>query len=489
MSRQRKSRPRKQDEPRPTKHAQPSRSRVPRLAIGIVGFSVVGFVAFAVFSKRLEPALEIPAQPVGLKPPLSELIERYDARVRSNPRNAVAQAELALVYEANTFWPESRQCYANATRLKPDEPLWKLHHARVTLGCGDVNAALAIHKALGMQFPNEPAIQHHLAVALLDQGDLEKALRALRSAASTATSAPILTDLGDVLLQLGKPDEALQHLQRAVQLDPNYLKGHYVLGLAFRAAGQLEKARAHLQQGAGAERLMHHDSWSDRMNSLDLGLDNQLNKSDALFAAGRPDEALAVLEQLRAEHPRNHSLLVNLGVGYITAKRPTEAIPVLNEAAEVAPYHFATFINLAAANKDIGRLDEALGHIDRAIQLSPDIQKAHVVRGRILRKLNRGEDAAAALATARRYAPDDTEVIMEQGGTAMLLGRWREALEAYRELNRLVPDNFAILVRLVQCARRSGEIDEALIALEHARRLAPDHPDVVRLQRTLEGAP
>lgn len=44
-------------------------------------------------------------------------------------------------------------------------------------------------------------------------------------------------------------DEALKHLQRAVELEPGELQHHIELGLAYRARGEAERARSALERG------------------------------------------------------------------------------------------------------------------------------------------------------------------------------------------------------------------------------------------------
>ena len=54
-------------------------------------------------------------------------------------------------------------------------------------------------------------------------------------------------NLGFVLMRLGKPAEALPHLQKALQLDPNFNDARFQLVFALRALGRQEESREQLK--------------------------------------------------------------------------------------------------------------------------------------------------------------------------------------------------------------------------------------------------
>jgi tetratricopeptide (TPR) repeat protein len=52
-------------------------------------------------------------------------------------------------------------------------------------------------------------------------------------------------NLGIVLADQGKLDEAIAHFSEALRIDPNYAEAHYNLGLALVGQGKLDEAIAH----------------------------------------------------------------------------------------------------------------------------------------------------------------------------------------------------------------------------------------------------
>ena len=55
-------------------------------------------------------------------------------------------------------------------------------------------------------------------------------------------------NLGTVLRQAGKPEEAIDHFARAVQLKPDYAEAHFNLGLMLASQGQATTALEHYRK-------------------------------------------------------------------------------------------------------------------------------------------------------------------------------------------------------------------------------------------------
>ncbi len=69
--------------------------------------------------------------------------------------------------------------------------------------------------------------------------------------------------LGNAHLDAGEPAQALPHLQRCVEFDPNYSAAWKLLGKAHAALGTSEAARAAWQQGLDAARR-HGDKQAEK---------------------------------------------------------------------------------------------------------------------------------------------------------------------------------------------------------------------------------
>ena len=85
----------------------------------------------------------------------------------------------------------------------------------------------------------------------LERGDWESTIAAARAGLRLASGTPAVEAslrhrLGTALAQTGHPDEAFQEFERAVQVQPDFARGHYSLGIMLSAAGRPADAIARL---------------------------------------------------------------------------------------------------------------------------------------------------------------------------------------------------------------------------------------------------
>lgn len=123
-------------------------------------------------------------------------------------------------------------------------------------------------------------------------------------------------------LYLGRDQQALEHLELALKLDPDYLDAHYLKALLGKESGQLELGEEGALQTL-ARNPDHADAWTV------LGMIYEL--------MGRPGEALGALQRalsLRPAHPLAHN---SLGIVLEALGRPAEAEAAYRRALEILP--------------------------------------------------------------------------------------------------------------------------------------------------------
>lgn len=99
-----------------------------------------------------------------------------------------------------------------------------------------------------------PLVRANLAVAYLQLGQLEEAVRHLKLALAQDSNMPdAWTNLGSALLRLDRLEESLEASAKALELSPDLAMAHNNLGLALLALERVDEAREHIalakQQG------------------------------------------------------------------------------------------------------------------------------------------------------------------------------------------------------------------------------------------------
>jgi Flp pilus assembly protein TadD len=154
-------------------------------------------------------------------------------------------------------------------------------------------------------------------------GDHLRAEQAYRLAVQVGERhAEAWAGLGTFCLQRGRPDEAVEHLRRALLLRPDQAGVHSNLGVALAGGGRMPEAVASF---AEAVRLR-----PDFVEAL-------VHQGDALRCCGRYDEALASLRRaldLDGDNPDAHHHLALL---HADAGRMTEALAAFDTALRRRP--------------------------------------------------------------------------------------------------------------------------------------------------------
>jgi len=259
-----------------------------------------------------------PDSPVALSLLVAELLERdqYDAAehqvrqaIQQHSRSALLHALLGRVQVARGDLAAAENSLIQATQLQPDwvGGWWQL--ARVQGSAGHVEAAIRSAQRALQLAPETRALQIELAV-LQDRAGHAEAARQIytqllqknprdvvaannlamllvrepgRNARQLQDLLPVLASVehpelwdsrGWIALQLGRTDEAVELLKRAVQASPNDGGFYYHLARAELQQGHREAARRHL-----ATALAHKDDLEPQERRAALKLFKDLGQS------------------------------------------------------------------------------------------------------------------------------------------------------------------------------------------------------------------
>lgn len=157
-----------------------------------------------------------------------------------------------------------------------------------------------------------------LGISAWRDGDHARAEAALRRTLETDTShVKGLTNLARVLLEQRKASDALEHIERVVELEPESGEGWRVLGNAYAELGMTDEA---IDAYREALVIDHRDAWT--MNNLGL----------LLIREGRYEEALPPLARAVELQPNRARFQNNLGIALERSGHLREAIEAYRAA-------------------------------------------------------------------------------------------------------------------------------------------------------------
>jgi tetratricopeptide (TPR) repeat protein len=210
-------------------------------------------------------------------------------------------------------------------------------------------------------------------------------------------------NLGYDLAHQGRPAEAIEHYQKALEINPDFAEAHNNLGTALLDQGRLEEASEHFHQA-----LDKDPAFAEAHNNLGLLLTKQ----------GRAAEAIEQYRKAIELNPDRAEMYNNLGKLLVTQGRIAEAMEQFQKALEVEPDDAKVRYNLADILTAQGRWDEAIEQYQQALKQMPDSIHGHYQLGLALQSRGR---FAAAVAQLQKVLELDPKHIPAQNNLAWLL--------------------------------------------------------------------
>ena len=212
--------------------------------------------------------------------------------------------------------------------------------------------------------PGNAFAEENLGLVLLEKGRVDDAISHFQQALKAkrqADSARAHYNLGNAFLEKGLADEATFQYRKALELKPDYVHGKYNLGVALFRAGRIDDAIACWQ-----EVLSSHRDEAQTHESL----------GDALLKKRLARDAVSHYEQSLQINPGSAPVLNKLAWLFSTCpdgqlRNGSRAIGLAEQADRLAGGKDPLVIRtLAAAYAEGGRFNDAINAAQRALQLA-----------------------------------------------------------------------------------------------------------------------
>jgi tetratricopeptide (TPR) repeat protein len=302
---------------------------------------------------------------------------------------------------------------------------------------------------------------------------------------------------GDVLESLKRYDEALVSYERAIELDEyhpwhwakrgyllNNLK-HYEEALeSFDMAIELDEDDpwAWVQRGDVLDNLQRYE---EALESCDRALELDANYQWAWAVGGivlnnlkRYDEALVSFDRAIELDENDPWAWVKRGDVLNNLERYEEALVSYDRAIELdANYQLVWFLRGLLLDT-LKRYEEALVSDDRAIELDANDRWAWAFRGNVLSNLKRYEEALVSYDRAIELDPNDKWNWVQRGHVFDDLKRYEEALVSYDQAIELDSNYEWAWFSRGWTLDNLGRYEEALISCDKVIELGSQHSSV-----------
>jgi tetratricopeptide (TPR) repeat protein len=327
---------------------------------------------------------------------LAAALGQFESGLNLNPQpGSIAELELAI--------SELRKAIAkNTQNSEAQNTLGRL----LGLAGADERQILAAFEEAVRLEPEYAEAYNNIGLVYTQSGTDDKAEKAFRTAARLRPDfADAHQNLGALLI-ISDAAEAVRELEKAVALQPQLLKAHYNLALAYDANGAdgLQKEIAELQKLLAIEPKYPRAEFA-------LG--------KALLKAGNAAEAVSHLQSAVARDQKSGEAYYQLALALSRVGRKQEGATAMAKSRELV----AQSQREQTANLDLregralletgGKADEALTRFTRVIHDNPEAPEGHYYLGLALKQKGETAKAAEAFRQALKLLPSYSEARQE----------------------------------------------------------------------------
>ena len=409
---------------------------------------------------------------------LAKLIDELLASIRTLPESAQMRGRLGMAYEVNDFVGAAADMYAQAEALDGKDFRWPYFRAVLVAESGDIEAALPhLDRAIAIDASYVPAWLYR-GVWLNALGRYRQAREAFGHARELGATEIADSGTAQALIGEKRPQDALDLLEPlADQLRHPHV--YRLLGRAYQAVGRTDDAKIAMARGRKADPMTWRDPLQHQKWPFEASLGRRLQHGERLLHSGRYEEAVDVLEAIRAKGVAEDAVFINLSLAYGRSGNQEQALAVAQEGFDAAPDNYRFHNVFAGIYQNDDDDESAMQHLQQSVDLNPAQVWPYERMADILMRGERYADALAAVDKALSYGAENPEQLYYTAG--MLEGvreRWPAAVERFEQATALDASFTMAYIYLGRCLAEMGRFEDARAALAWAQRLGT-HPEAL----------
>jgi tetratricopeptide (TPR) repeat protein len=304
--------------------------------------------------------------------------------------------------------------------------------------------------------PDSIEAKRILASAYRLQGRPQQGLDVLTPLLPGHVDSPgFLHQIAQCLGGVGRGEEAIKALRRAVTIDPKHAVAWLTLGHLLQAAGDEEGCRRAFQR---------HFELSTRHP--------ELVEAVGLLHEGKLGKAERMVRELLKKYPADVSAIRVLADIGIKLGQLKDASRLLERCLELAPEFHAARHSYALVLMRLQKPEAAIHEAEKLLALEPNNPNFLTLKASVLGRIGDQKAAIEIYEKVLRNYPNQARAQMSYGHSLKTVGRLDESIAAYRK-----------------CIRLSPEVGEAYWSLANLKtfRFSDDDIENMRNQVTAEG--
>jgi tetratricopeptide (TPR) repeat protein len=445
-----------------------------------------------------------------------------------SPDSIAPATALGKLYVGQKRWGDAETAFRSAIAIAPKNPGSRAALAQMYIAQGQGDLAEGVLREAKTQLSTDPAAYRMLGDYYLSQGDSAKALTEFAALTKDhpedlrvrksyvqllildhqLDEAVKLTDeilkrspqddeglilKGQILLQTGKTDDALQTLQQGVKGNPANAVGHYQLGMAYLAKGNTNQADGEWRAAvllrpdltdawvALGKSAIDRRDWSDLepigvhlMKIAPRSPGGYLFHATARINQGDATGAEADLKQLIQVSPQSPMGYAKLGELRALMKRWNEAEILYREALNRSPNFLDAIQGMVDLDFRRGKSADAFQFIQAKIDAEPNNAPLYLLQGQSYLRVKQPADAKQSFSRCVEIDKQNLTGFLMLAQVEQALGNVTEAITNYRHAIALTPSNARLYATLGTLYEGQGNWQEAQTLYQRALAIQPD---------------
>ncbi|MFP5206350.1 MAG: tetratricopeptide repeat protein [Acidobacteriota bacterium] len=440
---------------------------------------------------------------------LDEAIAEFEKIIQIQPQNIENRMVLGQLYTVKHQPQKAEEEFRAAQAIEPDSEDVVLNLVRLYATSGDLphaiktiemvpedqrspkmeftlgslydqvkqpqNAVAAYKRAAEMQ-PDDLQTMDALAQALLNDDQLEEALKQYQTLASAdPENSEALIHIAEIQRRLGKYDDALATVRKARKLDPSSLEAGYNEGMLLDVLGHLNQAAQTYQEMVDLTSHANGAYTSAEKNNRSIFLSRL---GSVYLEQNKIDQAVAAYQKMidlgGDSAVRGYQGQVD---AYRSAHEFDKAIDVARKAVDADPTNRDLKLMLAGELADHGQVDEGLNMAKSLLKGNNDDRIVYQALAQMDIRLRRWKDAEDAISKAEPLSTkkaDKTYLLFLRGELAEQQKHMEPAEQYFKQALDLDPQNAMTMNYLgYMWADRGEKLPEALKLIRKAVELEP----------------
>lgn len=264
-----------------------------------------------------------------------------------------------LSWKQAAYWKDDLTLFSHAVQVNDRNSVAYSCLGDYYTNKGELGKAIEnYHSAMAIN-PGDPTSNYNLGIVLIQAGRFDEAVgHLLRAARKFSRDEQLYLGLGIALAHQREMGQARVNFQKALEINPLNADTHFQLATILARSGMAREAGHHFQEAA-------------RLDPRYYSRAEENTRVQGQKDLGAPD-AVAVLEKRIAEDPQDPMLRWRLGRVYLERHKPDEAISQLKRALTISPRLAPALHDMAVAYSLKGEYGPALSHLKELVSIQPD---------------------------------------------------------------------------------------------------------------------